>query len=178
MSRCVTRSSGRASCLIASLILFLLLASSCRRDQALVDFSQQVRNPDDQGVIVGIDFDRLELEGGVRYDIRTDVQSFSSYNGSVTPLLSWKQRYVHLGLDRDKKVLWIAGIGIVVDSEGRSVVLYSGGVLKELDRSGRMVFEDGTVLKLAEGVSAPERDSTVMAKIDPSTHEVIEVEAQ
>ncbi|MGH2811992.1 MAG: hypothetical protein ACRDI1_04690 [Actinomycetota bacterium] len=137
------------------------------------DFSQEVRVPSDQGVVTSINFTQVELDGKRRYSISSEVQSFSTYNGEVTPLLAWEKKYVHLGLE-DDTVMWFAGIGVLDRTADPPVVFYANGLVEDIDGEGRLVFADGTVLEPAEGLELPPEGARVTAKIDTEKHLIAE----
>jgi hypothetical protein len=156
------------------LVLVLVLLHGCfRQGQETVDYSKTARFPDDQGRVTGIDFSTIQLEGRRSYDISDDVQSFVTYSGKVTPLLSWKDKFVHLGLDKDRKVIWVAGIGVIDRSAGPPSVYYTNATFVRTAPKRRAVFKDGTVLVVPEEVQLPKKDSKVTARIDAEKHVVI-----
>lgn len=89
----------------------------------------------------------------------------------MTPIAHWKNKYVHIGLE-DDSVIWIAGIGITIPGDPRTVI-YSGE-LKKLD-DDRLTFKDGTVLKVASSLDAPRVGSRVVVTIDADRHVVSSV---
>ena len=134
------------------------------------------RYPDAEGVVVDIaaDFSTITLDGDRTYGVRRDVQSFSSLDGSVQQLLQRKGQYVQVGLKGDT-IRWIAGIAALVQTAGSAPVVYYSGNLADV-RRGKAIFEDGTVLTLADGVAAPEgalqgrRDAR---PVDPQGHRAL-----
>lgn len=136
-------------------------------EQVVLDGRPRV--PDVEGVVQVVSRDRLVLDGGRRYDVADKPQSFSTYTLATVSLLGRKGQYVQVGLDGDVAV-WVASIGAVTELGGKPTVVYTGK-LESVD-GGRAVFEDGTVLRLASGVTSPVRQGFVRAEIDPSTHEV------
>lgn len=74
----------------------------------------------------------------------------------------------------DGEVKWIAGIGIVRRSD--SIVTYSGEFVS-MER-GRAVFEDGTALRLEDGLRSPKRGDTVVAFLDARSHRVTDLRVQ
>ena len=117
-----------------------------------------------------ISFDRIILDGGRSYGVAKDLQSFSTYDLAAVPMLHRLGQYVHLGLN-GKKVEWMAGIGVVVRSPAAPPVVYYNGVLVRLE-DDRAIFRDGTVLRLADGVTSPVESGLVRAELDPSLHRV------
>jgi len=127
------------------------------------------RYPDAEGVVEQISFERITLDGGRTYDVRQDLQSFSTYDLAAVPMLQRLGQYVQLGLD-GKKVAWMAGIGVVVRTGAPPVVYYNSVLVR---RDGpRAIFRDGTVLRLAGGVTPPVEQGLVRAEIDPALHTV------
>jgi hypothetical protein len=138
---------------------------ACSSDKGVLE-SDEPRLPDDVGIVSDATLDRIQLDGERAYEIREDVESFKTRSHAITALLSWEGKYVHVGLDEDEKVRWIAGIGTV--SGDPKTVFYSG-VLERFDGdSRRAFFEDGTVLRLAAGVDAPRKDQEVVCELDPA----------
>ncbi len=157
----------------AVLVLSLALFSACRGTPESAT-ELEARIPDDAGVVTMVDFERIEIDGKNSYPLSEELESFTTGDHTVRPVLSWKDRYVHLGLD-DGVVQWIAGIGIVANEPPR--VLYTG-VFERLEEERRAVFRDGTVLQLDQGVSPPGEGREVFATIDPSKDLVISLKTQ
>lgn len=158
--------------LVAALVL--LLAASCSGGgDGGPSAGPAPRFPDDEGVVTNVNFERIELDGSRRYPISATISSFSTYNSKVISLLSWKDAYVHLGLDGKDTAVWVAGIGVVDTSADPPVVVYTSGLLKRVDAKRRAIFEDGTVLRLGSGVEAPRPGTRVTATIDAARHLVI-----
>lgn len=157
---------------ISLLAALLLLAAAC--SGAGRDIRTETRFPDDEGIVADVNFARIVLDERRSYKISAEVASFSTHNGAVIPVLSWKGKYVHVGLD-GKTAVWIAGIGLPDRSVGPPVVHYTNGLFLRVDSRRRAIFADGTVLKLARGVNTPPPKTTVTARIDPAKHLVIEM---
>jgi hypothetical protein len=127
------------------------------------------RYPDAEGVVEQISLARITLDGGRSYGVRNDLQSFSTYDLAAVPMLQRQGQYVQVGLT-GKKVAWMAGIGVVVRTGAPPVVYYNGVFVR---RDGeRAIFRDGTVLRLAAGVTPPVEQGLVRAEIDPALHTV------
>lgn len=156
-------------------IPILLLALACCSRRQTTDYSKTERFPDAEGIVTSVDFERIRLDEDPPHVIDRSVQSFSTYNGKVAPLLSWKSKYVHLGLGDRGRVIWVSGIGVVVDDPETPVVYYTEGVVERVDSKGRVIFQDGTVLTLDGSVEKPAPKSKVTAKIDPQKERVIEL---
>ena len=153
------------------LVAGVLLLGGCTRsdaDRLVLDGSP--RHPDAEGVVEQISFDRITLDGGRSYDVAKDLQSFSTYDLAAVPMLHRLGQYVHVGLNGNE-VEWMAGIGVVVRNPGVPPVVYYNGVLVRLD-DDRAIFRDGTVLRLADGVTSPVERGLVRAELDPSLHRV------
>lgn len=133
--------------------LLLLAAVACSGYESVLD-SGRDRVPDDAGIATDMTFERIELEGERTYEIHEEVESFKTRSHQITSLLSWERKYVHVGLDDDGLVRWIAGIGNVIEGNPPNV-LYSG-VFERFEDEGRQAFfEDGTVLTFGERVRPP-----------------------
>lgn len=131
------------------------------------------RIPDAEGIATEVTLEQIEIDGDKTYPIGDGVESFTTRSHEVTPLLTWKDKYVHVGLNDDGDVDWVAGIGTVVDSKP-SYTLYTGIFEAVDDETGRAVFEDGTTLELASGVKPPAEGEAVVT-IDPAKHAVTKI---
>lgn len=147
----------------------LILAGCTKSGGHRLVLDGRPRFPAAEGVVEQISFDRLTLDGDRSYGVRKDLQSFSTYDLAAVPMLHRLGQYVQLGLN-GKKVAWLAGIGVVVKGAGPPVVYYNGTLVR---RDGdRAVFRDGTVLRLAGGVTPPVAQGLVRAELDPALHTV------
>jgi hypothetical protein len=147
----------------------LLLVGCSKSDSHQVVLDGRPRTPDVEGVVEQVSFEKITLDGGRSYEVRKDLQSFSTYDLAAVPMLQRSGQYVHLGLD-GKKVAWMAMIGEVIEGPSSPVVFYNGVLLRlEGDRA---IFRDGTVLQLADGVTSPVGTGFVRAELDPSLHRV------
>ena len=147
----------------------LTLAGCARSDSHRLVLDGRPRPPDAEGVVEKISFDSVTLDGGRTFQVRKDLQSFSTYDLAAVPMLQRLGQYVQLGLD-GKKVTWMAMIGEVVRGAAAPVAYYNG-VLVRLD-GDRAIFRDGTVLQLGDGVTSPVETGFVRAELDPSVHRV------
>ena len=73
--------------------------------------------------------------------------------------------------DAGHTVVWVATFSVVVQLPGRSPTAYYVGRLRRIEPGGRAVFVDGTVLRLAAGVTAA-AGAQLRAEIDPAAHDV------
>ncbi len=147
----------------------LTLAGCSKDDRDRLVLDGRPRLPDVEGVVEQVSFEKITLDGGRSYGVRKDLQSFSTYDLAAVPMLQRAGQYVQLGLD-GKKVAWMAMIGEVVEGAGPPVVYYNGVLLRlEGDRA---IFRDGTVLRLADGVTSPVETGFVRAELDPALHRV------
>lgn len=152
---------------------FLLVLGACPGGEP-ESITDQVRNPDDEGVVTEINLERVQIDSERSYTFSREVESFTTRGHDIMPLLHHDGRYVHLGLaDEGDVVVWIASIGIVPEGDDAEV-LYNG-VLESVDDEGRFVFDDGTVLIPDDGVEPPETGAEATIVIDPETHRVVEV---
>lgn len=127
------------------------------------------RYPDAEGVLTEVSRERVALETGKRWRLVDQPQSFSTYTLAQVSLLARKGQYVQLGLDGDR-VVWVAAIGAVTRVD--PPVVYYNGELERVDDENRAIFEDGTVLRLAAGVTSPVEKGFVRAEIDPDAGRV------
>jgi hypothetical protein len=156
---------------VAAVLVVALAAGGCRHhaDGGLV-LDGRPRYPDAEGVVVAVNTKRLTLDGGRSYAVSPDLRSFSTYTLRTTPLLGRRNQYVQIGLE-GHTVVWLAGVGAVVRAPDRpATVFYIGRLLRAT--GGRLIFRDGTVLRLAAGVRAPARGTQVRVEIDPDSHMV------
>jgi hypothetical protein len=160
--------------LLGFLVLLFTVTAACNRGETSV-LAEGPRVPDAEGVATDISFEQVVIDSNETYKILRTVESFATHSHDITPLLSWKDKYVHLGLDDDNGVLWIAGIGLVPKKDDPRVI-YSG-VFQELV-GGRAVFKDGTTLRLASGVKAPKKGVRAEALIDPKTDRATSLKSQ
>jgi hypothetical protein len=136
--------------------------------------SGRAREPHDEGVATKITVNEVTLDGTRTYPVHRQIQSFSTYDRALQPLVGFENLYVQLGLDKGGKVVWLAGIAAVVPGDPPTV-FYSGtptGV------SGtKMSFADGTVLQIPPGMTVPEGPARVrQVRIDARTHRVVSVQ--
>lgn len=151
-------------------VVLLLAAAACTEAEPI---TEQVRVPDDEGVATDMTLERVQLEGDRTYRISSRVESFRSRSHEVTSLLFWDGKYVHVGLDGNDEVAWIAGLGTVTNADPPR--LQYSGVFEEIDPdTGRAVFEDGTTLAVADGVEPPETGREVAVTVDPAAKAITE----
>lgn len=171
------RSRDRRSGVSASLVALLVtVGAGCtakvpeesppKQSIILKDF----RIPDDEGVVTSIDRRSIEIDGARRYAIDPAVESFTASGRKVTPIVHWKNRYVQVGI-RAKRAIWIAGIGVVANTD--PPLVFYGAEFVRLDKESRAVFDDGTVLKIRSGVEPPAERRKVSAEIDPVAKEIV-----
>lgn len=141
------------------------------------NYREEVRYPDDQGIVTAISFDEITLDGDRSFPISEAVDSFTTRGHDTTPLVHWQDRYVHVGLDGDGLVIWVAGIGIVVEDDDARVVLYTG-VFEGIDEDDNAIFQDGTVLRLAEGIDLPATGDETAITLDADRDLVTELKVQ
>ncbi len=159
----------RRCCLLV--LVAVLLAGGCSKEAPPgVVLDGRPRLPDDEGVVVAVSRTSITLEGGRPYRISRKLQSFSSATLEAVPLLQRKDQYVQLGL-RGDTVVWLASISAVVGRDSPTALHI--GTLKSVDRKQRnLVFEDGTVLRLADDVVFPPVGRKTTAEINPALRRV------
>lgn len=161
------------------LATILFVAAACAQTapvpESILDTGPRV--PSDEGVVTAVTFESITLEGVRTYKISKSVESFTTNEHTVTPLVHWLDRYVHVGVNKEKVALWVAGIGVVPKGGSDPRVVYAG-VFSKLDAKGRAIFADGTVLKLGPGVPPPELGKQVLVYIDPAAKQIVELSAR
>ena len=160
------------SSLLALLLLVAFLASCSSRNETSKSVADQaVRKASDEGVVTTVSTERITIDGVHEYSISPNVESFIASSKNVSSVLSTDHRYVQVGLDGSRAVIWIATIGVV--SQGTpAIARYSGTLLRKDGK--RAVFKDGTSLAVREGVKFPPSGKKVSVIIDPATHEITE----
>jgi hypothetical protein len=134
------------------------------------------RIPNDEGVVTDASFQRIQLGGTRPYAIAANVESFIAASHRVTSLLAWKGKFVQIGLDSGKNVIWIAGIGTVV--QGNPPLVYYSGIVDRFDKTRyRVYFRDGTVLRATAAVGAPEIGRRILCQLDASRGVVTKISA-
>lgn len=117
----------------------------------------------------------LTLDGERSYQVSEQLRSFSALDLSIQPLADAQDAYVQVGLD-GRTIVWLGRIAKVVPTDPPRV-FYVGRFtrVEDTDAGRRIVFGEGTVLALADGVEPPpESDGQVLqAEIDPAAHRVI-----
>ena len=133
----------------------------------VVKLDGSARIPDAEGVVQNASINGLTLDGGRKFAVSKKLISFSTYNRKPVQLISTRGSYVQLGV-RDNTVVWLGKIG-PVGPDG--TVQYQGNLV---DIDGRaLTFKDGTVLRLAKGLTAPsDAEGPTYAVIDADKHVV------
>lgn len=169
----------------SALLALLVLTAACGDDGGdavdstpYVELDGSPRPPDEVGVLVEVadDFSALTLDGGRTYEVADDLQCFATQDGSTVPLRQRVGEFVHLGIEGDT-VVWLASIADVIDGPDADVVYYVGDVVDLVD--GALVFDDGTVLRVADGYGLPdppEDGARIRVTIDPEQRAVVAVE--
>jgi hypothetical protein len=152
-----------------ALTVALAVGTACSSGGGTVKLDGSPRYPDDEGVVTSIDFDRVTLDGARTYGVSKNLRSFSTYDRSLEPMLNRERQYVQIGLS-GKTMVWMAGIAAVIPA--RPPRVYYTGTLVRVDKERRVIFQDGTVLRLAAGVQPPVRRGYVQAEIDAAAHRV------
>jgi hypothetical protein len=161
----------RASALLVALVLG---ACTSGGSEGAVVLDGRPRVPDEEGVVVAVSRTKIALAGGRTYSVSPRLQSFSSSTLQAVPLVQRRDQYVHLGLEGDT-VVWLASISAVVRLGEPSA--FHIGKLESLDRDQRrLVFADGTVLRLGDDVDFPPVGRQVTAEIDPDAKRVRRLE--
>jgi hypothetical protein len=163
----------RRAAVAAALVLVVLLAAGCGGDDGPtpITLDGRPRYPDAEGVVERVSAESLTLDGRRTYEVSPALQSFSTSTLKTLPLLQRRGQYVQLGLD-GRTVVWLANVGAPVPVDPPRV--FHQGTLVRVS-GGRLVFRDGTVLRLGPGVTSPVPSGLVRAAIDPGRHVVTDV---
>jgi hypothetical protein len=157
-----------------ALALVLVLAACSKGDNvSAVRLDGTPRLPNDEGIATTITRTRIVLDGTRSYGIDKRFVSFSTYTGELVPMVSRQGQYVQLGLAK-KKATWLAGIAAVIPA-ATPTVFYIGTLRRVDAKTHRIEFKDGTVLRLAAGVTAPKGAARLRARIDAGRHQVVEL---
>lgn len=117
----------------------------------------------------------LTLDGKRSYQVSEQLRSFSALDLSIQPLADAKDAYVQVGLD-GRNIVWLGRIAKLVPTDPPRV--FYVGRFSRVENSGdgrTVVFGEGTVLGLADGVEPPQgsEGQVLQAEIDPAAHRVI-----
>ena len=145
----------------AATAVLALGAGACGGDdEPAVALDGSPRIPDAEGVVVEVSDEEIVLDGDRKFDVADDLMAFSTYTLETIPLAQRKGQYVQVGLDGET-VEWLALIGEPLEDR-----VYYTGELEEID-GDQLVFADGTVLTLADGVKPPAETGRMRAVVDP-----------
>jgi hypothetical protein len=160
----------RSSGLVVALALLL---ASCSRGGGDGGFALDgsTRWPDDEGIVTAVDHESVTLDDERTYDIERDLASFSAIDLRTVPILFAKDQYVQVGTDGDQ-VVWLSTIAKPLASDP-PIVLYEGQVERVTERI--VEFENGTVLRLGDGLAADDLSGAVQIALDPRSKTVMEV---
>ena len=141
--------------LLAAVGALALLAACNSSSPPAVLLDGSPRVPDVEGVVQKASKAGITLDGNRKFTVSDKLISFSTYNQRVVPVGSTVGKYVQLGVD-DGQAKWLALIGVVSTDEtaGGETVRYQGELTKVVGH--RFEFKDGTVLRLASNLTAPD----------------------
>ncbi|MEY2467605.1 MAG: hypothetical protein QOF21_303 [Actinomycetota bacterium] len=146
-------SLGRRRLVVLGIIAVAIFGSACSSSPASIKLDGSPRVPDVEGVVQKASAAGITLDGARTYEVSPKLASFSTYNQRVVSLKSTLGKYVQLGVD-DGEVKWLSLIGVVnADEAGHQTVVYQGELVAV--RDSRFDFKDGTVLRLANGLTPP-----------------------
>lgn len=94
---------------------------------------------------------------------------------SIQPLADAKDAYVQVGLD-GRTIVWLGRISKVVPTDPpRAFYVGRFSRVEDSDDGRRVVFGEGTVLALVDGVEPPagSEGQVLQAEIDPAAHRVV-----
>jgi len=152
-----------------------LLAGCGRGHHTTVSLDGTPRLPDDEGIVTAVDLTSLTLDGHRTYRVEDDLVSFSNIDLRPVPLLYTKGQYVQVGAD-GHTARWIGTVAKPLGTKPPAV-LYAGAVRSV--GHGRVVFANGTVLRVAGNVDVAHAAGTqVDVRLRPDEHEITEMEAR
>lgn len=156
-------------------MLALLAACSRGGGRSTVALDGSPRIPDDEGIVTAVDLSSFTLDGQRTYRIEDDLVSFSNIDLRTVPLLFTKGQYVQVGAD-GHTARWIGTVAKPLKTTP-PVVIYEGTLRSVAD--GRLVFANGTVLRVADSVDVDRLDGKLVdVRLRPGAHEVTELEAR
>jgi hypothetical protein len=149
----------------------LTLAACGGSADPVVKLDGSPRTPDVEGIVVAASASGITLDGDREYEVAKKLISFSTYNHEVVPLASTVGAYVQAGV-KGSTIVWISKIGpVATDPSGHKTVQYQGDLVDV--RPPRLIFRDGTVLRLADGLKPPaDPEGPTYAVIDADKHVV------
>ena len=157
------------------------VACSQEEEAAPIALDGSPRLPDDEGVVTALDVDSLSLtlDGKRTYQVSEGLRSFSALDLSIQPFADAEDAYVQVGLE-GRTVVWMGRIAKVVPTDPPRV-FYVGRFTRIEDSAEgrRVVFGEGTVLAVGEGVEPPAgaEGQVLQAEIDPAAHRVVALRA-
>ncbi len=148
------------------IVVTVTMTASCSKadSDAAVILDGRPRYPDAEGVVTKVSRKSITV-GSQTFAVSPDLQSFSSATLQTVPLLQRRDQYVQIGLEGET-VVWIASISAVVRLAEPAA--FHIGKVKSVDAGERrLLFADGTVLRLADDVDLPPAGRQTTAEIDP-----------
>ena len=153
-----------------------LLIGACSQSEPQAAWVDGVaRFPDDQGLATDVTFERIRLDDERSYEVPRDIESFSTYNGDIVPLVQLEGRYIQIGLREGAVVEWVASIGVIQEGDPATVVYV--GIVEEVEGKD-VIFQDGTVLQLSGAVDDPEVGERYKVTVHVGKKQVMELTPQ
>ena len=159
----------RAAVAVTAVLALGAAACGGGDDEPAIALDGSPRVPDAEGIVIEVSDDKIVLDGDREFEVADDLMAFSTYTLEAIPLAQRQDQYVQVGLDGDT-VEWLALIGEPLEDR-----VYYTGELEEID-GDQLVFADGTVLSLDDGVEPPAESGRLRAVIDPKKRAVIAFE--
>lgn len=161
---------------VAALVLGATLFGACGSDgepTADIDLDGSRRDPDVEGVVDEVSVEEITIDGE-RFELSENLLAFNTYTLVALPVLGTEGSYVHAGTTSGK-VVWLAEVAKVLGGGDRALGYYRGTLL---ERDGdRLVFQDGTVLRVADDVEVPSPPAALLVGLDPDDDVVVSVGA-
>jgi hypothetical protein len=126
------------------------------------------RIADTAGVVREATTEAIELDDGRRFELSEHLLAFSTINAELLPIRGTVGQLVLIGVEDDFAV-WVAVVSDVVSPKGKEPAAFYQGRVVETDDERRVIFRDGTVLRLTAGLPVPLRGALLQVEIDPET---------
>lgn len=150
---------------LAALLLALAVVGACGspgEPSADIELDGSRRDPDVEGLVNAVSVEEITIDGRT-HDLSRNLLAFNTYTLVALPVLRTEGSYVHAGT-KDGKVVWLAEVAKVLDQGEKSLGYYRGTLL---ERDGdRLVFQDGTVLRVGEATEVPAPPAALLVGVD------------
>ena len=168
--------AGRLAAALVLVLVVAFVAPACGKggdDAPPSVLDGRPRRADVAGVVTEVSRHDVVIDGRT-YPLSEQLESFSTYDGSLSSVFERKGQYVHAGLDDDGAVRWLAAIGLPGGKP--PLVYFSSSVQRLVPDRHEVEFSGGTVLRVADGVTLPS-SGEVEVRIDVASDRIVEASA-